>query len=108
MLATNTWTDHFKIFTLVEIMRQHDEKEFCEALNRLRKAQCTQASHDLFQSCIVDRNATKYNPCVRHINPFRNAFNAFLRCCLLFVEKLKGTNPMQIPQTGFGQGGEKD
>ena len=29
-LATNTWTDHFKIFTLVEIMRQHDEKEFCE------------------------------------------------------------------------------
>ena len=25
-LATNTWTDHFKIFILVEIMGQHDEK----------------------------------------------------------------------------------
>ena len=42
-------------------------------LNRLRKAQCTQANHDLFQSCIVDENSTKYNPCVRHIYPFRNA-----------------------------------
>ena len=38
MLATNTQKDQFKIFTLVEIMRQHDEKEFCEVLNRLRKA----------------------------------------------------------------------
>ena len=54
-------------------MRQHDEKEFCEVLNRLRKAQCTQADHDLFQSCIVDKNSTKYNPYVRHIYPFRNA-----------------------------------
>ena len=72
-LATNTWTDHFKIFTLVEIMRQCDEKEFCEVLNRLRKAQCTQADDDLFQSCIVDKNSTKYNPYVRHIYPFRNA-----------------------------------
>ena len=50
-LATNTWTDHFKIFTLVEIMRC-DEKEFCEVLNRLRKAHCTQANHELFQPCI--------------------------------------------------------
>ena len=59
-LATNTWTDHFKIFALVEIMRQHDEKEFCEVLNRLRKAVCTQVDHDLFQSCIVDKNSAKY------------------------------------------------
>ena len=37
-LATNTWMDHFKIFTLVEIMRQCDEKEFCEVLNRLKNS----------------------------------------------------------------------
>ena len=72
-LASNTWTDHFKIFTLVDIMRQHDEKEFCEVLNKLRKAQCTQANLDLFQSCIVDKNSTKYYPYIRHIYPFRNA-----------------------------------
>ena len=67
-LATNTWTDHFIIFTLVEIMRQCDEKECCEVLNRLRKAQCTQANQDLFQSCIVDKNSTKFNSYVRHIS----------------------------------------
>ena len=54
-------------------MRQCDEKEFCEVLNRLRKARCTQVDHDLFQSCIVTKNSTKYNPYVRHIYPFRNA-----------------------------------
>ena len=42
-------------------------------LNRLRKAQCAQADHDLFQSCVADKNSTKYNPYVRHIYPFRNA-----------------------------------
>ena len=72
-LARSTWTDHFKIFTLVEIMRKHDEKEFCEVLNRLQKSQCMQADHDLFQSCIVDKNPAKYNPYVRHIYAFRNA-----------------------------------
>ena len=72
-LATNTWTDDFKIFKLVEIMRQCNEKEFCEVLNRLRKAQCTQADHYLFPSCIADKNSTKYNPYARHIYPFRNA-----------------------------------
>ena len=66
-------TDHFKIFTLVEMMRQCDEKGFCELLNRLKKAWCTQADHALFQSCIVDKNSTKYNPYARHIYPFRNA-----------------------------------
>ena len=54
-------------------MRQRDEKEFCEVLNRLRKTKCRQADHDLFQSCIVDKNSTKYKPYVRHIHPFRNA-----------------------------------
>ena len=54
-------------------MRQCDEKEFCDVLNRPRKAQCTQVNHDLFQSRIVDKNSTEYNPYVRHIYPFRNA-----------------------------------
>ena len=76
-LATNTWTDHFKIFTLVEIMRECDEKKFCEVINRLRKAQCTQANHDLFQSSIVHKNSTKYNPYVRYIYPFRNATDKY-------------------------------
>ena len=62
-LATNTWTDHFKIFTLVEIMRQCNEKEFCEVLNRLRKAKCTQANHDCFNHALY----IKIQPSISHM-----------------------------------------
>ena len=36
-LAPNVWCDNFKIYSLVEIMRQKEEKKFCEILNRLLK-----------------------------------------------------------------------
>ena len=35
-LATNLWTEHFKIYELTEIMRQKDDKKFAQLLNRLR------------------------------------------------------------------------
>ena len=34
-LATNLWTEHFKIFELDEIMRQKEDKKFAQLLNRL-------------------------------------------------------------------------
>ncbi|XP_078383840.1 uncharacterized protein LOC144666317 [Oculina patagonica] len=35
--ARNVWTDYFTLFELTEIMRQKDDKEFAELLNRLRE-----------------------------------------------------------------------
>ena len=35
-LAANLWKDHFKMFEQTEIMRQKDDIEFTELLNRLR------------------------------------------------------------------------
>lgn len=35
--ATNIWTEYFTLFELTEIMRQKDDKEFAELLNRLRE-----------------------------------------------------------------------
>ena len=35
-LATNLWSEYFKIYELTEIMRQKDDKKFAELLNRLR------------------------------------------------------------------------
>ena len=35
-LATNLWTQHFKIYELTEIMRQKHDKKFAQLLNRLR------------------------------------------------------------------------
>lgn len=36
-LATNLWTDLFRVFELTEIMRQKEDKNFAELLNRLRE-----------------------------------------------------------------------
>lgn len=40
-LATNLWRDNFQMFELTEIMRQKDDKEFAEILNRLREGKHT-------------------------------------------------------------------
>ena len=36
-LANNIWTEYFTLFELTEIMRQKDDKQFAELLNRLRE-----------------------------------------------------------------------
>lgn len=36
-LGTNLWTDHFLLFELDQIMRQKDDLEFAEMLNRIRE-----------------------------------------------------------------------
>ena len=41
-LATNLWTEYFKIYNLTEIMRQKDDKTFVQLLNRLRTGNHTQ------------------------------------------------------------------
>ena len=41
-LATNIWNEYFTLFELTEIMRQKDDKEFAELLNRLREGNHTQ------------------------------------------------------------------
>ena len=35
--ASNVWTDYFTLFELTEIMRQKDDKQFAQLLNRLRE-----------------------------------------------------------------------
>ena len=41
-LATNLWTEYFKIFELDEIMRQKEDKKFAQLLNRLRTGHHTE------------------------------------------------------------------
>lgn len=37
IFASNIWKHHFTLFELTEIMRQKDDKQFAELLNRLRE-----------------------------------------------------------------------
>ena len=41
-LGSNIWMDYFTLFELTEIMRQKDDKQFAELLNRLREGSQTQ------------------------------------------------------------------
>ena len=41
-LATNLWTEYFKIYNLIQIMRQKDDKRFAQLLNRLQTGNHTQ------------------------------------------------------------------
>ena len=59
-LAPNIWQQHFTMFELEQIMRQHESKEFAEILNRLREGNHT--SHDIAkikQKCISE-NCNNY------------------------------------------------
>ena len=50
-MALNLWTDRFKMFELTEIMRQKDDTEFTELLNRLRYNSLTESDKDKVKAC---------------------------------------------------------
>src|SRR5207237_2764627 len=49
----------FKFYELTECMRQKDDKEFAEALNRLALGKCTQKDIDMFSSRVIQANHLK-------------------------------------------------
>ena len=65
--------DNFKIYSLTEILHHKEEKKFCEILNPLHKAQCTEEDNRIFESYIVKKDSEDYNFGARHVFPFANA-----------------------------------
>ena len=59
-LAPNSWKDHFKIYELVDIMRQKDDPKFAQLLNRLRLNGLTEEDKDDLRKRVVDRNSSEY------------------------------------------------
>ena len=59
-LAPNSWKDHFKIYELVDIMRQKDDLNFAQLLNRLRLNVLTEEDKDDLRKRVVDRNSSEY------------------------------------------------
>ena len=58
----------FKIYSLTEILHQKEEKKFCEILNHLCKAQCTEEDNRIFKSCIIKKDSQDYNFGARHVS----------------------------------------
>ena len=59
-LAPNSWKDHFKMYELVDIMRQKDDLKFAQLLNRLRLNVLTKEDKDDLRKRVVDRNSSEY------------------------------------------------
>ena len=70
-LATNLWTKHMQVYTLIDIMWQRDEKKFCEVLNRLRTGDSTPEDHALFESCTVRKTDGHYLSQACHFFPLK-------------------------------------
>ena len=60
-LATNIWNEYFTLFELTEIMRQKDDKEFAELLNRLREGNHTQNDIEALKERILKNRPGQEN-----------------------------------------------
>jgi endonuclease/exonuclease/phosphatase (EEP) superfamily protein YafD len=52
-LATNLWQQYFQMFELSEIMRQKEDKDFAEILNRIREGKHTEADIEILKERIL-------------------------------------------------------
>ena len=52
-LATNIWKEYFILFELTEIMRQKDDRDFAELLNRLREGKHNQSDIKVLKERIL-------------------------------------------------------
>ncbi len=53
-LATNLWQQYFQMFELSEVMRQKEDKEFAEILNRIREGNHTEADIGVLRERILN------------------------------------------------------
>ena len=53
-LATNLWQQYFQMFELSEVMRQREDKEFAEILNRIREGKHTEADIEVLKGRILN------------------------------------------------------
>ena len=66
-LARNLWKELFKMYELVDIMRQKDDLDFAHLLNRLRLNEMTEEDKNKLQTRIVDRDTGDYPKDALHL-----------------------------------------
>ena len=59
-LAPNLWVDHFKMYELVDIMRQKADLKFAQLLNRLRLNEMSEDNKNELRKRVVDRHLGDY------------------------------------------------
>ena len=66
-LARNLWKDLFKLYELVDIMRQKDDHQFAHLLNRLRLNELTDKDQDTLQTRFVSPESKDYQKDLLHL-----------------------------------------
>ena len=66
-LARNLWKELFKMYELVDIIRQKDDLDFAHLLNRLRLNEMTEEDKNKLQTRIVDCDTGDYPKDALHI-----------------------------------------
>ena len=66
-LAPNLWKELFKMYELVDIMRQKEDHEFAQLLNRLRLNEMTEEDKNKLQTRVVDRHSDDYPKDALHL-----------------------------------------
>ena len=56
-LASNLWQDNFTMYELIEIMRQREDKDFAEILNRVREGKHSNEDLNVIKTRLVSLNA---------------------------------------------------
>ena len=77
-LARNLWKELFKMYELVDIIRQKDYLDFAHILNRLRLNEMTEEDKSKLQTRTVDRDTGDYPKVALHLlaeNLFVNKHN---------------------------------
>ena len=77
-LARNLWKELFKIYELIDIMRQKVDLEIAHLLNRLSLNEMTEEDKNMLQTRIIDRDTGNYLKDTLHLfaeNLFVNNYN---------------------------------
>jgi hypothetical protein len=75
-LYGSLWQKHFQLIELHEIMRQKNDKQFAEALNRIRTSNHTEEDVQLIKSRDIDMSSSSYPLFALHIFAFNRDVNS--------------------------------
>ena len=76
-LATNLWTEYFKIYNLTQIMRQKDDKKFAQLLNRLRTENHTQNDIKILKNTKITNKHLQSKKSIPHFYPTLHQVNTY-------------------------------
>ena len=80
-LEINMWKEHFMLYELKEIMRQRDEYEFAELLNRMRVGQMIPSDFDCLQRQAVPVHVSNDNLDCLHLFSTNDAATDYNQIC---------------------------